>query len=284
VSENPGLQPAAGEAAPSLPAPPDWYAAGAPQPAPPAVAKPLPLAKVLIAVGAAFSIAVGAGIGTLIVQHRQAHNDQVLAAARAQQVELPKPVTAGVRADGSHYGPLFAYLLPMPDGYGPGPGDSTYGNNSYASADQITTQLQDLLSGVSKSDLASAKGMLANTHLKGLAVRTLATGAQPVSVVSIELEQFDVKDASKAADNFDTFVSDVNIFRNGTGVPGYPRAKCVLPPGLGSDKVDEMFCVASSGDIEVVVDAQGVTPIGQPAVAALVAQQLDRLKTSQTLS
>lgn len=256
--------------------------AAAPPPAAPKRA--IPRSRVLIASGAALSIAVGAGIGAVIVQHRQDHNNQLVAAARAAAAARPAPVTGGVRSDGSHYGSLFAYLLPMPDGYTPGPYDANYGNNTFVPASQITSQLEDLLAGVPKSDMSSAKGALANTHLKGVAVRTVAaTTSNSDLEVSVELLQFDVKDAKTAAQDFDTLVGDLNVFRTGASVPGYGQAKCVLPPGLGSDKLDEMLCVASSGDVEVLVDAQGTAPLDQNSVAKLTAQQLDRLKTSQSI-
>lgn len=273
---------------PLAPNPPTWPAADpAPVPAPATSATPPRRSspgRVLIAAGAALSIAIGAGIGTYIVKQRQYRNDQAIAVAQAAQAAIPTPVTGGVRFDGSHYGSLFAYLLPIPNGYTPGPDDGNYGDNSYTSAAQVTTQLEDLLSGIPKSDLSSAKGVLANTHLKGVAVRTLSTSSSnSTEVVSIELLQFDVKDAKSAADDFDSLVSDLNVFRTGPSVPGYGRAKCVLPPGLGSDQLDEMLCVASSGDVEVVVDAQGEAPLDMNSIATLVAQQLDRLKTSQTI-
>lgn len=280
VSQAPGPQ-----FAPPPGAPPSFAAWTLPvTPAQPAVKRPLSRGRVLVAAGAVLSIAVGAGVGVAIVQHREDHNNQVIAAARAAAAARPAPLTGGVRSDGSHYGALFAYLLPMPSGYQPGPYDANYGDDSYTPASQITSQLEDLLSGVPKSDMSGVKGALANTHLKGVAIRTMrdstSTSAQ---TVSIELLQFDVKDAKSAAHDFDDLVSNLNVFRTGAAVPGYAQAKCVLPPGLGSDKVDEMLCVASSGDIEVMVDAQGTTPFDQNSVAALVARQLDRLKTAQSV-
>ncbi|HZU59177.1 MAG TPA: hypothetical protein VFA06_25075 [Actinocrinis sp.] len=252
--------------------------------APPVARRAVPRSRVLIAVGAVLSIAVGAGIGVAIVQHREDSNNKTIAAARAAAAVKPAPVTGGVRSDGSHYGSLFAYLLPMPSGYTPGPYDASYGNNSFVPAAQITSQLEDLLSGIPKSDMSSVKGALADTHLKGVAIRTMQTEQSPTAVViSVELLQFDVKDAKSAAAGFDSLVSNLNVFRNGASVPGYGQAKCVLPPGFGSDKLDEMLCVASSGDVEVVVDAQETAPLDQNSVATLVAQQLDRLKTSQSI-
>lgn len=253
-------------------------------PTQPAAKRGVPRGRVLLAAGAVISIAVGAGVGVAIVRHREGHNNQLIAAARAAAASRPAPVTGAVRADGSHYGSLFAYLLPMPSGYQPGPYDGNYGNNSYVPAAQITSQLEDLLSGIPKSDMSNAKGALADTHLKGVAVRTMQSdSANTGTVVSIELLQFDVKDAKSAAQNFDNLVSNLNVFRTGASVPGYAQAKCVLPPGFGSDKLDEMLCVASSGDVEVMVDAQGTIPLDQNAVASLVARQLDRLKTAQSI-
>ena len=254
------------------------------EPATSATRRTVPRSRVLIAAGAVLSIGIGAGVGAVIVQHREDRNNQTIAAARAAASVKPAPVTGGVRSDGSHYGSLFAYLLPMPNGYTPGPYDANYGNNSYIPAAQITSQLEDLLSGIPKSDMSSAKGALADTHLKGVAIRTMETKPSGAAVVvSFELLQFDVKDAKSAATGFNSLVSNLNIFRNGASVPGYAQAKCVLPPGFGSDKLDEMLCVASSGDIEVVVEAQETAPLDQNSVASLVAQQLDRLKTSQSI-
>lgn len=261
------------QAVPETPAP-------APAPAPPSQTR----ARVLIALGAVLSIAIGAGAGTYVVKQRQHRNDQAIAAAEAAMPAKPKPLTGGVRSDGEHYGSLFAFLLPIPSGYTPGPYDTMYGDNSYVPAKQITSQLEDLLSGFPKSDISSAKGALASTHLKGVAVRTIEQSqGTDAMTASIELIQYDVKYAKTAAGDFKTLVSDLNIFRNGAAVPGYGQAKCVLPPGLGSDKVDEMLCVASSGDVEVLVDAEGTIPLNQNEVAQLVQHQLDRLKAPQTI-
>jgi hypothetical protein len=73
-------------------------------------------------------------------------------------------------------------------------------------------------------------------------------------------------------------------FRQGAAVPGYRSATCVLPPGLGSDAVDQMYCVASYGDVEVMLEASGVAPLNQNDAVKLLAQQLDRLKSNQTLT
>jgi hypothetical protein len=194
----------------------------------------------------------------------------------------PAPQTAGVRADGSHYGPLFAYLLPIPAGDTLGPDDADFGNNSALDAAQISGDIDGLLSGLPQSDMSSARGSLADLQIKNLAVRTYADTSDGM-VVEIALVQVDVSDATQTANAFSSMVSDLNVFRQGPSVPGYGQAECVLPPGLGSDTLDSMICTASSGDIEVRVDAYGTAPLNQDAIAHLVSQQLDLLKTNQTI-
>lgn len=256
----------------------------APQPAPkPArVRRPIGRGRILVALGALVSIALGGGVGALIVHAKTRHNQQVTAQALASVAARPQPQTAGVRSDGSHYGPLFAYLLPVPAGYGLGPSDADYGNNSYLTKAQINSDLDGLLSGVPESDLSSAKGNLADVAIKDVAVRTYADPSTTL-VVEIALIQSDVADATDTTRQFQTTISDVDVFRQGPSVPGYGQATCVLPPGLGSDTIDSMICQASSGDILVRVNAYGTAPLNMNTIAQLVSRQLDLLKTNQTI-
>jgi hypothetical protein len=252
--------------------------------APSRLRRPFSLAQALIGGGAVLAMVAGGAVGGHIVQQRQHQNDQAVAAAKAVQAQKPQPVTAGVRSDGTHYGSLFAYLLPVPAGYTLGPDITVYGNNGYYTADQITSGFDDLLSSVPKSDLSNLKGRLASQHLKGVAVRSIVQTSSSSQTISIVLRQLDATAARTDADAFVSLFTDLNVFRTGPAVPGYPQAKCMLPPGLGSDRFDTMECVAVSGDVEVMVYTQGVAPLDQGAVAQVVAQQLDRLKSPQTLS
>ncbi|HEV2640449.1 MAG TPA: hypothetical protein VGX23_35275 [Actinocrinis sp.] len=280
-------------AAPAFP-PPGWNAAAQPgtepppgpsvPPAakPPRVRKPIGTGRILVGVGALVSIAIGAGVGAVIVHGKNQHNQQVTAQALAAAGTKPQPQTAGVRADGSHYGPLFAYLMPIPSGYVLGPGIADYGDNSYLTQSQIKSDFDGLLGGQPQSDLSSAKGSLADVTIKAVAVRTFANPSDSL-VVEVELIQSDVQNAAKNTAAFEATISDADIFRVGPSVPGYSQAKCSLPPGLGSDTIDSMICLASSGDIEVRVNAYGNAPLDTDSITQLVAQQLGLLKTSQTI-
>lgn len=245
--------------------------------------RPLSRVQTLIVGGAVAAMVAGGAFGGYIVHQRQDRNDQAVAAAKAAQGQQPQPLSAGVRSDGSHYGPLFAYLLPVPSGYALGPDVTVYGNDGYYTADQIASGFDDLLSSIPKSDLTNVKGRLASQHLKGVAVRSFVQTSSS-QTISIVLRQLDAGAAKNDADTFVSLFTDLNVFRTGPTVPGYPQAKCMLPPGLGSDKFDAMECVAVSGDVEVMVYTQGAAPLDQGAVAQMIAQQLDRLKSPQTLS
>lgn len=241
-----------------------------------------------LAAGAVASIVVGAAIGAGVVHARDVTHDRgqaaadAVASAQAQLAVIQKPVTAGVRSDGSHYGSLFAFLLPLPSGYSLGPDVGTIGDNDYISANEVNAQIQGELLKLPKDDMGSSKGTLADLHLQGIAVRTMVNGGG-TEEIDFELMQLDPKAASSDEKMLGSFVDGLG-FRQGASVPGYGSAKCVLPPGLGSDSVDEMLCAASYGDVEVVVEVSGVAPLNQAGAVQMIAQQLDRLKSNQTLT
>ena len=244
-------------------------------------------AKPLLAiVGALASVAIGACVGTFVVHNRDTNHAQQISALQAadaaQLAKLRTPVTAGVRSDGSHYGSLFAYLLPTPDGWSLGPDVGLVGNNGYVSAAQINKELQNSLLDVPKSDLGSTESTLADLHLQGIAARSMVNSGSSLQL-DIQLLQLDPKLASADQKSLSTLVSGWD-WRQGASVPGYSSATCALPPGLGSDTLDAMICIASYGDVEVIVQAEGPVQLDQNTTVQLLARQLDRLKSHQTLT
>lgn len=242
--------------------------------------------SVLAVVGAIAAVAVGAGVGAVVVHERNADRGNriavITAADHAQLAQLRTPVTAGVRADGSHYGSLFAFLLPMPSGWNPGEDIGWGGNNSYLTQSQLNTKIQGELLTVPKSDLSSTQSTLTDLHLQALAVRSMAEPDSSLEL-SFELLQLDPTKASADQKAVGDLVDGFG-WRQGSSVPGYPRANCVLPPGLGSDKIDSMTCVGTYGDVEVVLQVDGTAPLNQSTAVQMMAQQLNRLKADQTLT
>ena len=206
---------------------------------------------ILAVVGAVASIAVGVGVGGYVVHGRDTNRTNQISAIKAADAAalapLRTPVKAGVRDDGSHFGSLFAYLLPMPSTWKPGPYVGVVGDNNYVSASQLNTELQNSLLDVPKSDMSSTENTLTDLHLQGVAVRSMLN-----SVSSLELDftlmQLDPTQASADQKSLGTLVDGLD-WRQGASVPGYPSATCVLPPGLGSDQLDAMLCIASYGEI-----------------------------------
>lgn len=237
-------------------------------------------------VGALAAVGVGAGIGAYVVNDRNTNDanqiSSIKAADAARVAALDAPVTAGARADGSHYGSLFAYLLPTPTGWSPGPSVGSVGSNDVVSGSQINTELSGLLQQVPKSDMSSTQSTLAALHIQGAAVRSMVKSDHTMEVNFI-LFQLDPKVASSDQQSLKRLVDGFS-FRQGASIPGYPSGACVLPPGVGSDTIESMTCVASYGDVEVIVQAEGQVPLDQNTTVKLAAEQLDRLKTSQTLT
>jgi hypothetical protein len=242
--------------------------------------------SVLAVAGALAAVAVGAGAGTVVVHQRDAARDNriaaITAADAAQIAQARTPVTGGVRSDGSHYGSLFTFLVPMPVGWNPGPDIGPDGNNSYLAASQFNAKFESGLLTVPKSDLSSTQSTLTDLHLQDAAVRSMVNPGDSLEL-SFELLQLDPTQAGADQKSLGDFVDGL-YWRQGAPVPGYPNANCVLPPGLGSDTLDSMLCVAADGDLEVVLQASGKVPLDQATAVQLMAGQLGRLKTGQTLT
>ena len=240
----------------------------------------------LAVVGALASVAIGVGVGAYVVSGRNTdHARQISALQAADAAQLAKlraPVHAGVRSDGSHYGSLFTFLLPTPSGWSLGPDVGVIGNNDYVGAAQINKDLQNSLLNVPKSDLSSTQSTLTNLHLQGIAVRSMLNPSASFQL-DVQLLQLDPKQASADQRSLSVLVDGLG-WRQGASVPGYAAAACVLPPGLGSDTLDAMLCVASVGDVEVMVQAEGAVPLDQNTTVQMLVQQLNRLKSNQTLT
>jgi hypothetical protein len=242
--------------------------------------------SVVSVVGALAAVAVGAGIGTFVVHGRQSDEatriKAIKAADEAQISKAEAPVTAGVRSDGSHYGSLFAYLLPTPSGWTLGGDVGSTGDNIYLSQSQINAQIQSKLLQVPKSDLGSTESTLTDLHLQGVAMRSMLKPDMTMQL-SFELLQLDPKLAASDQKALGLFVDGL-AWRQGASVPGYSNVHCALPPGLGSDKLDSMVCIGSYGDVEVILQVDGTAPLDQNTAVQMLAQQLDRLKSAKTLT
>lgn len=252
----------------------------------PVAKKRFGIARILLGLGALLSMALGGGVGAYVVHSKNQHNQQVtaqaLAAAKAASGTKPRPQTAGIRSDGSHYGPLFAYLAPLPAGFTLGPDYCGMGNNDSLSGSQITDETNLMLCGQPLSDISGTNGGLVNYSIQNAAIRSYANVSSTL-VVQIALIQTDVNDATLMSESLDSTISSSGFYRQGPIVPGYSQATCALPSSVGSDTLDSMICLGQSGDIEVRAFAYGSAPLDQNVIAHLVSEQLQLLTTTQTI-
>ncbi|MFF7453373.1 hypothetical protein [Kitasatospora sp. NPDC008115] len=221
---------------------------------------------------------VGVGIGVGIIEVRYDDTATPVAATTAGAVAKPAPTPTatpfGAKSNGNHFGSLRDLLLPMPDGYAPGPDDGIYGNDAEVTTDQLSTEFADELVGVPEEQQDKLRRFWEDLHVKATGVRTYRN--QTV-VLGIRLHQFNQQEVQKMNEYRAVFAGDTGLFRLGPAVPGHPEAHCYLMPAPPSAPIDRMECSAAEGDLLVVLTVEGVAPLPKDKIVNLLTQQLDRL-------
>ncbi|MCD0482290.1 hypothetical protein LO771_07650 [Streptacidiphilus sp. ASG 303] len=268
--------PAAHPVAPpvALPAPPP-----VPPPAPRAGQRPARRRTALRALAAvAAAAAAGAGIGEVLLH--TAYRDAGAAAAApaaAAPAAAPSPSPSfGARSNGNHFGPLRGLLLPVPDGYRPGPDHGELGNDTELDGGQLAARMRQALREVPRKNRSRVESAWRSLHLRASGLRTYRSD-DGAFMVEMSLDQFN-QHAVKAAGAFESALVDVSgAFRRGPAVPGHPGARCVLPPVEPSAQIDYMTCFAAEGDLLVTMETTGVAPLNKDQAVQLFKSQLDRL-------
>lgn len=229
----------------------------------------------------ASALAVGTGAGFAILAAIGPSKDSVTAApnlAASPTAASPSPsVTSGVRPDGTHYGSVKDFLLPMPDGFKPGPDEGDFGNDSTIPADQADPTVELLFGKLPASDMTTAQGALTAGHMSDGAVRTYSNQAGTLDV-SVTVLLLDPAQSAESTSQFERVVKQSRAFRTGPMVPGHPDALCVLPVTHVGDTLDGMVCLGTVGDTFAIVRAEGTVPLDTAAVTGLFGRQLDKLK------
>ncbi|GAA1406584.1 hypothetical protein GCM10009639_54550 [Kitasatospora putterlickiae] len=234
--------------------------------------------RLLRAGGATVAAAlVGVGIGVGVIEVRY---DDPLTVATAPTVTAPAPTPTptttpfGARSNGNHFGSLRDLLLPMPQGFEPGPDDGNYGNDAELTAEQLSAEFDDDLVPVPKDQQEKYRRLWEDLHVKATGVRTYRNQNL---VLGITLHQFNQQEVQKMNEFTALFTGDTGLFRLGPAVPGHPEAHCYLLPAPPSAPLDRMECSAAQGDLLVVLSAEGTSPLPKDKIVALLTQQLDRL-------
>ncbi|MFL6117900.1 MAG: hypothetical protein ACJ786_42080 [Catenulispora sp.] len=225
----------------------------------------------------ASALAVGTGVGFGILAVGGTAKGSAKPVAAPVTVTVSPSVTAGIRPDGTHYGDLSAFLLPIPDGYLPGPDEGELGNDAPVRPDQADPAVTLLFGALPASDLTGVQGAMAAGHMSGGAVRTYANEAGTLDVAFTVL-QLDPAQSAKSTGDFARIVKQSKSFRTGPAVPGHPDALCVLPTTHVGDPLDSMTCLATVGDTFTIARAEGVVPLDTRAVTDMFGKQLDVLR------
>ncbi|MEU3461628.1 hypothetical protein ABZ721_17005 [Streptomyces sp. NPDC006733] len=240
----------------------------------------LPKSRRALALGIAaalVAVAAGGGIGYAVLRH----DDSADRNAAAEPWKAPAPVRTGefgALSGGSHYGRLGKLLLPMPDGYVAGPDVHEFGNDVELDGKQAASMMKETVSGLPKKNRKAVEKAIDALLLQGAGMRTY-TGDDGSYVVEMHIVQ--MKNKQAAADRtqyFDEFTKALGVFRNGPRIAGHDKARCVLPPTKPGEKLDEMTCQATEGDLLVTMDVTGTVPLHKTEAAELLKQQLDRIQ------
>lgn len=229
----------------------------------------------------ALAVGTGAGFGILAATGTSKTSMTgfgVPAVASPTPTPTPSPsVTSGVRPDGTHYGSVKDFLLPIPDGYKAGPDEGDFGNDGSIPADQADPTVELLFGSLPASDMSTAQGALTAGHMSDGAVRTYEsqTGELDISVTVLRLDPAQSAESTK---QFESVVKLSRAFRIGPKVPGHPDALCVLPATAVGETLDGMICLGTVGDTFAIARAEGSVPLDATAVTKLFGQQLDLLK------
>jgi hypothetical protein len=226
------------------------------------------------AVVAAALLGVGIGAGILKVAY-PAPDGPVAAQAGPAPTASPKP-SFGANSSGYHFGSMRDLLVPVPEGYQPGPDSGAYGNDTELTADQRTAWVEDAVRGLPVKLQQGVRDRWKELQLRGAGVRSFRS-AQGDLNVTMWLLQYQ-KDAVKA-DNamVEAFGSDSGLFRTGPDVPGHTEAHCYLPYADPGAQIDQLICSAAEGDLRVEMRVEGVAPLPKSKAVTLFVQQLDRL-------
>jgi hypothetical protein len=247
---------------------------------------PVPAARrrgVFIAAWLVSALAVGTGAGFGILAATGTSKGSTTAfgvptTASPTPTPTPSPsVTSGVRPDGTHYGSVKDFLLPIPDGYKAGPDEGDFGNDGSIPADQADPTVELLFGKLPASDMSTAQGALTSGRMSDGAVRTYESQSGELDI-SVTVLRLDPAQSAESTKQFESVVKLSRAFRSGPKVPGHPDALCVLPATAVGETLDGMICLGTVGDTFAVARAEGSVPLDASAVTELFGRQLDLLK------
>ncbi|MET7408360.1 hypothetical protein [Streptomyces parvulus] len=180
---------------------------------------------------------------------------------------------------------LSGALVPYrPDGWTRGPDLGEFGADAELSGAHAAALTKESLNDLPRSQRRALEKEIDRRHISGVAMRSYATtggfhngehtGAATVAVVLTRMNQ---EAARSGAVGQNEFFEALDGLEAGPAVKGHKSARCYHLPGESDEELDIMFCSAHQADVLVSAVAEGVPPFGAKGVAALLAEQLDRI-------
>ncbi|MDH6226309.1 hypothetical protein [Streptomyces sp. MJP52] len=167
-----------------------------------------------------------------------------------------------------------------------GPDLGEYGSDAEFDGKEAADLAKESIKELPRTQRRQLEREIDRQRIKGQAMRSYAnvTGTGDDYLVEVVLTQQEdaeavakgVKAQRKAFDALER----IGFLRSGPKVEGYEKnAWCYLPELDRDDEIDGMYCVASQGEVSVMLTADAAEPIDKKDIAGLLVKQLDRIET-----
>ncbi|MEU6392899.1 hypothetical protein [Streptomyces sp. NPDC046939] len=235
-----------------------------------------------VAAACAVLLAVAGGTGYTVTKVDAADRTVTTTVwGKPKQQEQRAGRATGAKSD------LMERLLPMPEGYVPGPDIDEFGNDKAITGPEAVARLKKGSDDLPARQRDAQQRAIDKLKLKGLAMRSYASGefSRPYvnqdadyAVVEIQLAELENRRMGRALESFrSAFLHTFAGFSKGPKIKGHKNADCFLAPRTKDTKLDMLLCSAYEDDVLVTVTAYGTKAIDRKAVATLLGQQLDHI-------
>ncbi|QNS05027.1 hypothetical protein [Streptomyces xanthii] len=217
-------------------------------------------------------LAVAGGVGFTVVTVRDA--DRTAATTVWGDAKEPKQ-QAGRHSGGD----LRERLLPVPDGYVPGPDIDEFGNDHVITGQDAVDRFEAGSDDLPARQREARRKAVDKLRLKGLAMRSYASEDDDL-VIETRLAEIGNRQVGRDLKDFQSgFLRALGVFKKGPAIKGHRNADCFLAPREGKDGLDLLTCSAYEDDLLVSVTAYGPKSLDTKAVADLLARQLDHISS-----
>ena len=175
-----------------------------------------------------------------------------------------------------------------------GPDVGEYGSDAQFSGERATALRKNFYRDLPRTQREQLEKEIDRERIQGMAMRSYAQSAgdilQKDTAVTASIVLTQMKNTAAVRDMstfYNAFLAALNVLRKGPEIKGHKNAKCFLSPtgegsggtsGGGDKGIEGMVCSAYEGNVLVSLTASGPRDLNTKQVAALLTEQLDRIK------